>query len=96
MNKKEYLSKILAQLEPVWNLASWLKILVEEWNLSDDLLDTLIEAVQWAVNTVSDDLAKQKLQKWLDAMKKMKEMENESREEDERELAELDRMIQSF
>ena len=86
----------MVQLEPVWNLASWLRILVEEWDLNDDLLDTLIEAVQWAVNTVSDDLAKQKLKKWLDAMRKMKEIEEESREEDEKELVELDRIIQSF
>jgi hypothetical protein len=30
MNKKEYLQKILTQLEPIWDLAPGLKILVNE------------------------------------------------------------------
>jgi hypothetical protein len=96
MNKKEYLQKILTQLEPIRDLAWWLKILVEEWNLGDDVLDVLINAIQWAVNTAKTDLARQKLQKWLDAMEKMKQMETESRTQDERDLWELDRIINDF
>lgn len=96
MNKKEYLSKILAQLEPVWSLAAGLRILVDDWNLDDNLLDTLIEAVQWAVHTAKSDLAKKKLEKWLEAMEKMKEMEKKSLEEDEKDLAELDNMLENF
>ena len=94
MQKKEYLSKILVQLEPIWNLAKWLRFLVEQWNLDDNLLDTLIDAVQWAVNTAKTEVARQKLQRWLDAMEKMREMEIESRLQDERDLAELDRMLE--
>jgi len=96
MNKKEYLQKILTQLEPIRDLAWWLRILVEEWNLGDDVLDVLINAIQWAVNTAKTDLAKQKLQKWLDAIEKMKEMETESRMQDEKDLEELDNLIDSF
>ena len=96
MNKKEYLQKILTQLEPIRDLAAGLKILVDEWNLWDDVLDILINAVQWAVNTAKTDLDKQKLQKWLNAMEKMKQIENESKSQDERDLSELDRMIDDF
>lgn len=96
MDKKEYLEKILTQLEPIRDLAKWLKILVNEWNLWDNVLDVLINAVQWAIDTVKSDLEKQKLQKWLDAMKKMRQMEIESKTEDEKDLAELDRIIDSF
>ena len=96
MNKKEYLQKILTQLEPIRDLATGLKILVDEWNLWDDVLDILINAVQWAVNTAKTDLDKQKLQKWLNAMEKMKQIENESKSQDERDLSELDRMIDDF
>lgn len=96
MNKKEYISKILVQLEPIWNLAKWLRILVEQWDLGGDILDTLIDAVQWAVNTAKTEVARQKLQKWLDAMEKMREMEVESRLQDERDLVELDRMLESI
>lgn len=93
MDKKQYLSQILTQLEPIRELAKGLKILVEEWNLWDDILDVLIEAVQWAVNTAKSELDKQKLQKWLDALNKMKEMEEESRMQDEKDLEELDKML---
>lgn len=96
MDKKEYLQKILTQLEPIRDLASGLKILVNEWNLWDDVLDILINAVQWAVNTAKTDLARQKLQKWLDVMEKMKQIENESKSQDEKDLSELDRMIDDF
>ena len=63
MDKKEYLLKILTQLEPIRDLANWLKILVIEWKLWDDVLDVLINSVQWAVSTAKSELDKQKLQK---------------------------------
>lgn len=96
MDKKEYLQKILTQLEPVRNLASGLKILVNEWNLWDDILDVLINAVQWAVSTAKSEMDKKKLQKWLEAMQKMKQMEEESKMQDEKDLEELDNLIDSF
>ena len=96
MNKKEYLQKILIQLEPIRDLAKWLRILVEEWNLDDNILDVLINAVQGAVNTAKSELDKGKLQKWLDALQKMKQMEEESKMKDEEDLAELDKLIDSF
>lgn len=96
MDKKEYLLKVLTQLEPIWNLAKWLKILVEQWHLDDNLLDVITQAVEWAVHTTKDELAKQKLQKWLNALQRMKQLEAESRAKDEQDLAELDRMIEEI
>ena len=96
MDKKGYLQKILTQLEPIRDLAKWLKVLVEEWNLWDDILDVLIDAVQSAVNTAKSEVDRKKLQKWLDALQKMKEMEEESRLQDEKDLAELDKLIDSL
>ena len=96
MDKKEYLQKILTQLEPIRDLAKWLKILIDEWNLGDDILDILINAVQWAINTAKSELDKQKLQKWLDALNKMKEMKEESKMQDEKDLEELDEMLENI
>ena len=93
MDKKQYLSQILTQLEPIRELAKGLKILVEEWNLGDDILDILINAVQWAVNNAKSELDKEKLQKWLDALQKMKEMEAESRMQDEKDVTQFDNML---
>ena len=96
MDKKEYLQKILTQLEPIRDLAKWLKILVDEWNLGDDILDILINAVQWAVSTAKSEMDKKKLQKWVEEMQKMKQMEEESKMQDEKDLEELDNLIDSF
>ena len=96
MDKKEYLQKILTQLEPIRDLAKWLKVLVEEWNLWDDVLDILINAVQWAINTAKSELDKSRLQKWLDALQKMKEMEEESKMQDDKDLKELDKMLENI
>lgn len=96
MDKKEYLKKILVQLEPIRDLAKWLNILVDQWDLWDDVLDVLINAVQWAISTTKSELDKKKLQKWLEALEKMKQMEVESKLQDEKDLAELDSLIDSF
>ncbi len=96
MDKKEYLQKILTQLEPIRDLAPGLKILVNEWNLWDDILDILINAVQWAVSTAKSEMDKKKLQKWLEAMQKMKQMEEESKMQDEKDLEELDKMLENI
>ena len=96
MDKRQYLLKVLTQLEPVWNLAEWLKILVEEWNLWENTLDALIEAVQWAISISKSDLDKKKLEKWLEALQKMKNMEEDSKMQDEKDLEELDKIIDSF
>lgn len=96
MDKKEYLLKVLTQLEPIWNLAKWLKILVEQGQLDDNLLDTVTQAVEWAVHTTKDELSKQKLQKSLNALQRLKQMEDESRAKDEEDLAELDKMLEDI
>ena len=96
MDKKEYLQKILTQLESIWDHAKWLKILVEEWNLKEDVLDDLIKVLQEAIHTTKSKLDKKKLQKWLEVLEKMKQMEEESRIQDEKDLLELDKLIDSF
>ena len=93
MDKREYLLKVLSYLEPVWGLAKWLKILVERWNFDDSMLNVLMDAVEWAISTAKSDFDKEKLQKWLDAMKKMRELEEKSLVEDERDLADLDLVL---
>ena len=96
MDKKEYLLKILVQLEPIWNLAKWLRILVELWHLDDNLLDVITQAVEWAIHTTKDEIAKRRLEKWLTVLQNLKQREAESKAQDEKELAELDQMIEQI
>ena len=96
MAKKEYLLKILENLESVWDLAPWLKIVVEQWALWDDVLDILIGAVESGIHSARSEVSKMKMKKWLDALEKMKQMEKQSDLQDEKELAQLDKMIDDF
>jgi hypothetical protein len=96
MTKKEYLLKILEQLEPIWDLASGMKVLVQYWALWDDVLDALIWAVESGIHTASSEAAKVKMKKWLDALERMKQMEQQSALQDEKQLAELDKLIEEF
>lgn len=96
MTKKDYLLKILEQLEPIWELASGLKIVVDQWALWDDVLDTLIGAVESGIHSARSEVARVKMKKWLDALERMKEIEKQSAMQDEKELAELDRLIDDF
>ena len=96
MDKKEYLIKLLTQLEPIWDEAKWLKILVEEWHLNDEILDVITQAVKWAVHTTKDELTKKKLEKSLSVVEKLKQLQAESKEKDEQDLAELDKMLEEI
>lgn len=93
MTKKEYLLKILEQLEPIWDLAPGLKFLVEQWAFWDGVLDALIAAVESGIHSASSEVAKLKMKKWLDALEKMRQMEEKSALQDEKELTELDKLI---
>lgn len=93
MTKKEYLLKILEQLEPIRELASGLKILVEQWALWDDVIDMLIGAVESGIKSVRSEISKQKMKKWLDALERMKEMEKQSAMQDEKQLEQLDQLL---
>lgn len=96
MQKKEYLLKILTQLESVRELAPWLKILVEWGDLSDDFLDSLMGTVELWIRSANSEIARIKIKKWLDALWRMKQIEEQSSLKDEKELAELDGLINSF
>ena len=96
MTKKEYLLRILEQLESIRELAPWLKFLVEQGALWDNVLDTLINAVETGIHTARSEVAKQKMKKWLDALEKMRQIEKQSAMQDEKELAELDKLIDNF
>lgn len=96
MKKKEYLAKILGQLEPIRDLAAGLRIVVEQWALWDDVLDTLVSAVESGIHLACSEVAKIKMKKWLDLLQKMRQIEKQSAMKDEKELEELDKLIDDF
>lgn len=70
--------------------------MVEHGGLWDNVLDALIAAIESGIYTASSEIAKQKMKKWLDALQRMKQIEEQSCLQDEKELVELDKLIDSF
>lgn len=96
MTKKEYLIKILENLEPIWDSASALKVVVEQGALWDDVIDVIINAVESGIHSAKSEISRLKMKKWLDALERMKQMEKQSALQDEKELTELDNLINDF
>ncbi len=96
MTKMEYLVRMLESLESIWDLAPGLKVLVEQWALWDEALDTLITAVESGIHSARSEVAKAKMKRWLDALDKMRQIEKQSALQDEKELKELDRLIEGL
>lgn len=96
MDKKEYLLRILEQLESVRSLASWLRVVVEQWTFWDDIIDALIWVLESGISSTKSEVDKLKMEKWLSALQKMKKMEEECHMQDEKDLEELDSIINSF
>ena len=65
-------------------------------HLDDNVLDVVTQAVEGAIHTVKDEISKKKLKKSLSALQKLKQMEAESRAQDEKDLAELDKMLEEI
>ena len=72
MTKKEYLIKILENLESVRDLAPGLKLVVEQWALGDAELDVLIGAVESGIHSARSEVSKLKMKKGLDALENEK------------------------
>ncbi len=96
MNKKDYLIKLLEQLSPVRSLAKWFKIIVEQWELQDSIIDMLIEAIMWAIHTVKEQVSKDKLEKWLIYLQKIQNMEKKEDKENQKELEEIEEILENF
>ena len=96
MNKKEYILTLLNALLDTWPLAKGLKILVESGNLDDKTIDALVDIFKEVIKTVSDKSKKAKLQKGLDFLQKVKEAEMKAKEEDHKDLANLDKMLEGI
>lgn len=96
MDKKWYLIKLLDSMSEIWSLAKWLKIIVEKWELNDGILDMIIDALKWAIHTAKNGTAINKLQKWIDFLQKMKEMEIRQIEQDKKDIEQLDELIRQF
>jgi len=96
MTKKDYILKVLDALTGIWPLARGLKILVENNELDDNTTNTLVDVFSATINEILTTEAKEKLQKSKDILEKIKTIEREQHNKDQKEVENLDIMLQAL
>ena len=74
-------------------MAGGLRILVEGNALDDQSIDGLISIVENAINSVDDELDKEKLEKSKTFLQKLKETELQSQQQDEKDIQQLNELL---
>lgn len=93
MTKKDYLIKVLENLwdnRPLWKV---LLVLWKNWELDDNIIDSLIWFMEEELEKTKDEVKKAKIREWIAHMKKMKEMEEEEKKENSIRLSEIEDLI---
>lgn len=96
MSKNEMLLKILEKIWDAWPLWKILLVLWKNWELWDDIIDWLIEIMEEALSKVDDSQQKNKIEKWIQALKKMKEQEEKERAKDDKRIEEIENIIENI
>jgi hypothetical protein len=96
MSKNEMLLKILEKIWDAWPLWKILLVLWKNWELWDDIIDWLIEIMEEALSKVDDSQQKNKIEKWIQALKKMKEQEEKERAKDNKRVEEIENIIENI
>ena len=93
MNKKSYLLKLLNSLKDIRPTAEQFETIILQWAFDDQLIDELLSVIRQVIHQVSDEITKEKLQKGLQVLEHIKQLENKSKAEDEEDLTELDTLL---
>lgn len=96
MEKKELLLKLLDWLKWHWDMAEWFYILVEKWFVWEKELNWLMAFFAQAIKDTTDNNLRKKLQEWLSIIKKIQELEIKSKQEEQKELLELEKQIEEL
>lgn len=90
MTKKDYLIKVLERIwdaRPLWKV---LLVLWKNWELSDEIIDSLIWFMEEELEKTKDLVKQKKIREWIEFFRRMKDMEEKEKMEDERRLMEME------
>lgn len=90
--KKQLVIKVLEKLEWHWDMASDLLVIVKSSYCTDELLNSLISLVNKAIKTAKKDEEKSVLERSLQQIQKIKQMEENTKMSDE----DLDALLASI
>lgn len=93
MDKKDLLLNILEKIwdaRPLWKI---LLVLWKNWELDDDIIDGLVSFLEEELWKTKDEQKKKMIEKWLNALKRLKEQEQQQQSENEKRLQEIEDMF---
>jgi len=93
MDKKQYVLKALELLKDTLPLARWLIFMIKNTEMSEGLLDTLINAFQESMKEVANEKALVQVQKGKEFLEELKKREADANKLDEEDIAHLDAML---
>ncbi len=96
MNKKEFLLALCEKFENTRLPAVWLKWLIEQDQLDEQLLDTLTQAFLDAAKSTQDSELQEKLHKAADTIEHIRQLEQDERLHEIDELKELEKMLNAI
>ncbi len=77
--KKKLLIQVLTKIKPYRDLAEGILALVESSYIDEKAIDGVIHLISQSIKTVQKKSDKTKLQKWLEKIQKIKQMEEDEK-----------------
>ena len=96
MSKKDYIIKLMDSLSWKRALARWLKILIEWDLLGENTIDSLVQTFDNAINEINDIDIKDKLIKSQLFLERLRNIELQSNQNDQKDIDELDQLLQNI
>jgi len=96
MTKREYVIKLLNWLIDDREIAKPLLVLVENGVLNDDAISSICDIFRNALNNTMDKVKKEKLQKSIWYLEKIRQMETEYTKDNENDLLDLENEIMNL
>ncbi|MFA6255745.1 MAG: hypothetical protein WC606_01050 [Candidatus Absconditabacterales bacterium] len=96
MPKKEYILRLLEKLKNTRPIAQGLSFLVQANAVDEYLLDIIIKTIEVSMQTIDDENVKEKLEKAKTFLETMKAKEILSKQQDQKDIQELDIMLQKI
>lgn len=77
MTKKEYIITLLSKLSGQWLYADGLKLVVEQTNIQDSVIDGIYDLLSKSLQEVSDNKKKESLTQSLTVLQKIQQLEHD-------------------
>jgi len=95
MTKKEYILSVL-DIFPDWEMWWWIKAMVQNDQLDDNTIDSLVIAFKKAMNKLTTVIKENKMLETIQAVEKFDKQKKEQAKKDEKTLKDLDSKLKNL